>query len=77
LRRPVRFFALDNHRRENVVLACQPRGGSTWLAEILAHLPRHKVIWEPFHPGLNHLAERNGLRSINYLTADTISTTQE
>lgn len=34
-----------------VVISATPRGGSTWLAEILATIPKSCIIWEPLHPG--------------------------
>jgi hypothetical protein len=71
------FFSSGDRRRDNILLACHPRGGSTWLAEILSHLPHHRIVWEPFHPGNNHLAGQSNLHPINHLTNSTISSVQE
>jgi hypothetical protein len=36
----------------NVYLFSDPRGGSTWLSEILCHFfPEYEVLWEPLHLG--------------------------
>jgi hypothetical protein len=33
--------------RDNLLLFCDPRGGSTWLAQLVAHVPRTAILWEP------------------------------
>jgi len=33
--------------RDTIVLSSSPRGGSTWLAQILSTLPGYSVLWEP------------------------------
>ncbi|MEO1626841.1 MAG: sulfotransferase [Bacteroidota bacterium] len=35
---------------EAVLIISSPRGGSTWLGEIINHLPGSLINWEPFHP---------------------------
>ena len=39
-------LTLDN----SIVLISAPRGGSTWLTELLAKIPGTIINWEPFHP---------------------------
>ncbi len=34
---------------ENLLLFCMPRGGSTWLTEVLAASSNLPVLWEPLH----------------------------
>ena len=50
-----------------ILLSCVPRGGSTWLAEILQTIPRYVGIWEPFHASFNPDALRQGFSSSTYL----------
>ncbi len=33
-----------------LIICGEPRGGTTWLMELLATLPRTAVHWEPLHP---------------------------
>jgi len=35
----------------NIIIAGSPRGGSTWLAEVLNTIPETSIIWEPFNLG--------------------------
>lgn len=56
LLRYIRPFVKKNKGRviskENTLcLFCQPRGGSTWLAEILLHIPNSALIDEPLWRG--------------------------
>ena len=38
-------------RPEDALLICgEPRGGTTWLMELLATRPGAAVVWEPLHP---------------------------
>jgi hypothetical protein len=39
----------DRDPRDAVVLSCEPRGGSTWLGEVLAAAEPTAVVWEPLH----------------------------
>ena len=34
---------------ENLVIFSDPRGGSTWMAEVISHLPHTVILWEPLH----------------------------
>lgn len=36
--------------RSNFLLCCMPRGGSTWLTQILHNTTKLPVLWEPLHP---------------------------
>jgi hypothetical protein len=35
--------------RSNLILCSAPRGGSTWLAELLSQVPRTALLFEPLH----------------------------
>jgi len=35
---------------ENLIIFSDPRGGSTWITEAIAQLPKTAVLWEPLHP---------------------------
>ena len=35
--------------KENIILFSDPRGGSTWLTESIARLPKTAILWEPLH----------------------------
>ncbi len=64
LQRHVLPFVKRNSSREinkenTICLFCQPRGGSTWLAEIMLHLPGSVLIDEPLWRG--HTIEPFGL----------------
>lgn len=39
--------------QETLIVFSDPRGGSSWLAEIIGRLPRTAMLWEPLH--LNHM----------------------
>lgn len=39
----------DRDPADAMVLACEPRGGSTWLSELLAVAEPSATIWEPLH----------------------------
>lgn len=36
---------------QNLIVFSDPRGGSTWITEVLAQLPRTAVLFEPLHIG--------------------------
>jgi hypothetical protein len=40
---------VDPHR--DLLLFGDPRGGTTWLQEVLGHIPNTAVLWEPLHTG--------------------------
>jgi hypothetical protein len=35
--------------QRNFIVFSDPRGGSTWLTELLSNIPQTAVIWEPLH----------------------------
>ena len=35
--------------REGLVVCSDPRGGSTWITEVLSRVPRTSVLWEPLN----------------------------
>jgi hypothetical protein len=39
--------ARDYDTRKTIIICASPRGGSTWLAEILNTLPGYSLLWEP------------------------------
>ncbi len=41
------FIAKNYDLKDTIVLSSSPRGGSTWLAQILSTLPGYSVLWEP------------------------------
>ena len=45
--------------KESLLIVSEPRGGSTWLLELLATIPESATIFEPFHSnyGLYHKSE--------------------
>ena len=47
--------------RETLVVAGSPRSGTTWLAEVLASLPRSAILFEPEHVLQVPEARRSGL----------------
>ncbi|MEP2023981.1 MAG: sulfotransferase [Reichenbachiella sp.] len=50
---------------ENIYLFSDPRGGSSWLSQILENVDNRTVIWEPFHPTRGLLKPSLGLNSKN------------
>lgn len=54
--------ALKTFKQEDAILIfSDPRGGSTWLTEILMEVPKTAVIWEPLH-----LKKNNHLKKIGF-----------
>lgn len=53
---------------ETIVVACTGRGGSTWLAQIIASLPRHHLLWEQLHWRTNPECQDYGFGEPLYLT---------
>lgn len=51
LRRARAALRNKGFKPEDALVICgDPRGGTTWLMELLALTPRTAVIWEPLHP---------------------------
>jgi len=36
---------------ENIIVFSDPRGGSTWITEMIMEIPKTAVLWEPLHLG--------------------------
>ena len=60
-----------------IVVACTGRGGSTWLAQIIASLPRHHLLWEQLHWRTNPRCQKYGFGEPIYLTAERATREQE
>lgn len=39
----------DFDPREALLIFSDPRGGSTWITEMIQHIPRTALVWEPLH----------------------------
>lgn len=50
----VPFKKKEHCGNENIMLFSTPRGGSTWLAEILQTVPKTALIWEPLFKYRKH-----------------------
>ncbi|UXP32947.1 sulfotransferase domain-containing protein [Reichenbachiella agarivorans] len=48
-------------RENSILIFSDPRGGSTWLAELLNHIPNSIIYWEPLAPNHNKY-----IRKINF-----------
>ena len=53
--------------KSTIVVASSGRGGSTWLAEIVAALPGRMMLWEPLHLKNNPNCTRHGFTWQNYV----------
>jgi len=60
-----------------IVVACTGRGGSTWLAQIIASLPRHHLLWEQLHWRTNPECQEYGFGEPIYLTKERAMPEQE
>ena len=69
-------LALDIYRRavlsgycadDTCLISSSPRGGSTWLAEVVQRASHRLMIWEPFHLGYNPDIEEDGFSWFNQL----------
>lgn len=58
-------------RRSTIAVASSGRGGSTWLAEIIATLPGYVLQWEPLHLRNNPECVRHGFTWQNYVRPGT------
>lgn len=63
--------------RNTIVVACTGRGGSTWLAQIIASLPRHHLLWEQLHWRTNPECQEYGFGKPLYLTSQRATKEQE
>ncbi|WP_170863850.1 sulfotransferase domain-containing protein [Reichenbachiella agariperforans] len=48
----LRLFKTINPE-QSILVFSDPRGGSTWLAELIHHLDQSIIYWEPLHPKHN------------------------
>ena len=64
------FRRKDFDPREAVVIFSDPRGGSTWLMEMLEQIPRSTTIFEPLHAELGLMEEELDLGWRPYIPAD-------
>ena len=55
---------------ENFLLFCSPRGGSTWLMEMLSLIPKTAVLWEPLHLGQVSHFKKIGFSRLQYIPED-------
>ncbi len=51
---------------DSILIFCSPRGGSTWLAELLTSIQGYNLIWEPLHLFNNPIAKKYGFTWHNY-----------
>jgi len=61
-----RSYDLSN----TIILASSPRGGSTWLAEIVGTLPGYPLLYEPLNRNRNPECHRLGFTSVTYMPVD-------
>jgi hypothetical protein len=64
-----RLHARGGDLRDTIVVAAAGRGGSTWLAEILAAPPGRVIVWEPLHLETNPHCRAHGFDWNTYLRA--------
>lgn len=64
-----RTYNLQN----TIIVASSPRGGSTWLAEIIATLPSYHMLWEPLHLTNNPKCLQWGFQWQNYIPPGTFA----
>ena len=70
------FLASKSFEVEDTFILCsEARGGSTWLMEILSHLPGSLVSWEPLHPKQGLIPPELGWSKRPHLPKDLISPT--
>ena len=57
----IRWLSITNNKipEHQLLVFSDPRGGSTWLAEILKSIPSTALLWEPLH--LNFVKQLNTL----------------
>ncbi len=65
------YLSRDYDLKNTVVLVASPRGGSTWLAELINTLPGHSILWEPL--SLNEVPEarNHGFKWRTYIPPGT------
>jgi hypothetical protein len=56
---------------QSIAIASCPRGGSTWLAEIVATLPGYSLLWEPLEPAYHRQIFSYGFGYDDYVAPGT------
>ena len=56
---------------QTIGVFCTGRGGSTWLAQMLAAAPRHHMLWEPLHWKTDPGARASGFGEPRYIPQGT------
>lgn len=56
----------DFNPSENLVMCSAPRGGSTWLAELLTEVPRTALLFEPMYVRMRDTGPFQGLSIVSY-----------
>ena len=59
--------SLNYDLRQTIVLSGSPRGGTTWVAEILSTIPRSSLLFEPLHLKWNPELKQIGFRWHTYI----------
>lgn len=62
---------------KTIVVASSPRGGSTWLAEIVGTLPGYPLLYEPLNRNRNPECHRFGFTSVTYMPVDADEATKK
>jgi len=69
LKKLVLFFYRFDHK-ESILIFSDPRGGSTWLMEMLENIPNTAIIWEPLHIKDGVMNQKNGWGWRQYIPAE-------
>ena len=56
---------------ESILIFSEARGGSTWLLEMLSHIPHTCINWEPLHIKKGVVPEKFGFGFRPYIPADS------
>ncbi|MEQ8648604.1 MAG: hypothetical protein RIC06_15550 [Cyclobacteriaceae bacterium] len=56
--------------RNNFYIFSDPRGGSTWLAELIQAVPSSAILWEPLHLEYNRIFRDLGFQWRQYIPED-------
>ncbi|WP_424963352.1 sulfotransferase domain-containing protein [Ekhidna sp.] len=68
----LKWIASQSKRKpeDAIVIFSDPRGGSTWLAQILSAIPKSAIVWEPLHLDYNQSIERLGFSWRQHIPID-------
>ena len=62
------IVSIKSFDQENTILIfSDPRGGSTWITEIIANLKKTAIIWEPLHPENINIFNKLGFNSRQHI----------